>query len=465
MEPYRLLKIGGVYRTLHEYCGHDDVKWAEIIRSSAIIRPITRDILHFKQLAHPHLCYVGTTRCGVTDGLGVEKEGGKTMDVKVEFIDVRGNLSRTDDLIHQVTVDVQDCPHLYTLQRLITQRLERQLYVSTLAITICRYGYLEVFKLLVKLFPQVDTYMPYLRDEVFGVACKHGHLRLAKWLIQTYPNIDPKNNYCYAFRHACGDGHLHVVGWLSRLLPRINPRVKSNNAFRYACANGHLHLAQWLIRTYPVIEYDMYNNVSVFQRACENGHLHIIKWWVRTFPDINPRADDDAAFRMACRNGHLPVVLWLIERFPDIGRRSDNSCIFRIACENGHLRVAQLLARAFRDIDFQAHDEAFRRTCANGHLHVCKWLIRNFPHINHRSCDDEAFRSACLYNHLPVVKWLFRAFSDNDYNINDPSLYWCCENNNRVIKWLVRALHGVYGREIKNMVDASQNIKMAENLY
>lgn len=170
--------------------------------------------------------------------------------------------------------------------------------------TVCSYNYgvlnLKSIKFFVEEFPEVDVLLPAMTVflpvtpqmgamiNAFEAACLSGHLEVVKLLIKKYPQIDIRANDDSAFRYGCYSQSLEVPEFLLGICPTIDINAAKSQAFRNACSMGELWKAEWLFT------------------ICKNKNIQL---------DIH--AMDHEAFRGACKMHHLTIARWLTKLCPE----------------------------------------------------------------------------------------------------------------------------------------------------
>ena len=366
------LRVGGIYKILHEYCNYDYARWSEIVRSHPTLNSITRNILTRNHIPHIYTYHYVSSSIDDIKRLcdkSIEPVVKPMVKPMAEPID---EYADSDDPVNLPDVHLtHDYMYLYVFRWLIktqypiTSELNRYKIFKWL----CSYGFLTMAKIFHQLFHLRLSDHQY--DDVFSSTFKNGHLHVVQWLVEAFPDVH-RFFHDYLFEQACEAGHLHMAQWFTQKFPLNYVSLMINFEFEWACYNGHLHVAQWLVKKFHDIICRL-NVKFAFKGACERGKLHVAKWIFKTFPhEVHHRVSDDHIFRQTCVNGYLNVAMWLVETFPDINHRASD-------------------------------DHAFWGSCQTGRRYVLQWLVRTFPEFLSRFHNDIEFRQKCMKNNNKLV--------------------------------------------------------------
>lgn len=147
-------------------------------------------------------------------------------------------------------------------------------------------------------YPQFSEYNDI--TEVFLYVCREGMLDLAKVLVTNFPNIDvhsrrpgflPKE---HAFRFACKNNHIEMVKWLKSTWPNINHREEEDYAIKSSLY--HVKISKWLITLYNIedihiviniyFKYQLTNNIRYIIGFFDLTHLVIGEKYQSEFDDM-----------------------------------------------------------------------------------------------------------------------------------------------------------------------------------
>ena len=93
--------------------------------------------------------------------------------------------------------------------------------ISSLCMTLCSEGYLEVMKFIVESLIGVNEIPMYFKykQSLFECVCTRGYLDFAQQLFSWFPNMNIEWNDHIAFRSACKNNNRDIALWLVSLFP------------------------------------------------------------------------------------------------------------------------------------------------------------------------------------------------------------------------------------------------------
>jgi ankyrin repeat protein len=199
--------------------------------------------------------------------------------------------------------------------------------------SVCKYGQIDILKLILKLKKYNNTIENGIMD-----ACYHGHYEIFMLILEKFENditvwyscmygaLKSNNlqilktlfdkhlitnaawNDNYAITFATRKCSIDIVTYLLQR-PEVNPSVDNNRCIRDACSDGNLEIVNMLLvddRVDPSA-----NENDAIQNASKNGHYDVVK---RLLEDdrVDPFDCQDYAIDLAKKMGYDDIVSLLL---------------------------------------------------------------------------------------------------------------------------------------------------------
>ena len=200
--------------------------------------------------------------------------------------------------------------------------------LTILFLRACRYGKLQIIKLLYKRIDILDN-----SKKIIEYLCVNGHLEALKFLIDVgviKPDMHDNIAICYASENGQTDIVKYLVGF-----SQVDVLVSRNYPLHHASSNGHLETVNFLINL-PNI--DVYNSDAIHSASISN-HIEIVKV-LSYYSNIQAKND---AFFCACANNHLDIAKFLYLD-PDVDPTIQNNVSLRVAKLCGYTEIVDFLS-------------------------------------------------------------------------------------------------------------------------
>lgn len=204
-------------------------------------------------------------------------------------------------------------------------------FSSDLLMYACKYGQLEVAKLLISRYGVEANACDGL---ALIEACTYGHAHVAVMLIKA--GADPRSQDQLGLDKASSRGHIEIVEIFLEL-----EDISFSKAFKLACQNRHVRIMKllWIQR---VNDCKSCGLQEIFEEMCANGaHVAVEYFMALVSDEVN--MDYNRGFTMACRNGHLPIVKLLIDQETAVEVNACGGLPLVKACKYGHIEIVKLL--------------------------------------------------------------------------------------------------------------------------
>lgn len=204
-------------------------------------------------------------------------------------------------------------------------------FSSDLLMYACKYGQLEVAKLLISRYGVEANACDGL---ALIEACTYGHAHVAVMLIKA--GTDPRSQDQLGLDKASSRGHIEIVEIFLSL-----EDISFSKAFKLACQNRHVRIMKllWIQR---VNDCKSCGLQEIFEEMCENGAIAAVEYFMALVSD-EVNMDYNRGFTMACRNGHLPIVKLLIDQETAVEVNACGGLPLAKACKYGHIEIVKLL--------------------------------------------------------------------------------------------------------------------------
>jgi len=208
-------------------------------------------------------------------------------------------------------------------------------YNGTVFLIACKYGCLDMIKLLWKIRNEYPLYVLYEEDygrslegSEYGnmlesplyYASVNGKLNVIKWLWIHRNEIQFRYNE-YTLKGACKNGHLHVVEWFWKRRDEIPLAYNGKNikelifeALEDASAAGHLSVLEWFWENRTEIQFKQIE----LHKTIINGKINVIKWFFERKNFFDLSRFGSYSVLEAVREGYYNIFAWYWENKNDI---------------------------------------------------------------------------------------------------------------------------------------------------
>jgi len=218
----------------------------------------------------------------------------------------------------------------------------------------CRYGYLEVAKLLLDRGAEVDEIGlgASRRNTALHQACHAGHLEVARLLLDRGAWVDKRDAIGETALHsACKRSHRDgLVMAIETLLLDRGAEVDSaseegDTPLLYACLGDRLEVVELLLDRGAAVELGNSSGETPLLHACGAGHLEVAELLLDRGAGVNNIDSGETALHMAVRIDALNIVRLLLDRGAEVDMASTNGDMtaLRRACNEGFLQIIRLL--------------------------------------------------------------------------------------------------------------------------
>ncbi|GLJ10432.1 hypothetical protein SUGI_0128120 [Cryptomeria japonica] len=241
--------------------------------------------------------------------MGKEKQW-EVMDSRVFEAAHLGNINAIQHLIDE-SADV--------LEQVTSSSQNSVLHVAA------RAGQTEFVSEILRIKPEILSYVNSKRDTALHEAAREGHLAVVKVLLDKDQRIVYKVNQDYetALFVACKEGHINVVNDLiqvASLLALDSEKPDERTSLHAASTRGHADIVKELIKARPglVGKVDKQGS-SPLHSAAPHGYLEVTRALLTADPEICYMLDGSgrSALHIAAMKGRLSVVHEILSFRPD----------------------------------------------------------------------------------------------------------------------------------------------------
>ena len=299
----------------------------------------------------------------------------------------------------------------------------------------CRYGNIEMVKLMIKLFSTFDaTIKTFDGFTIFHLAAHNSDPQILMLLFDTFKFEDIKDDYDWTmFHHAVAYGSIETVQFLIASQQKIGLNIEETTNF----------------------------GETIFHLAAKNQDPQVLKTILDTFFYDHEDSKDEEGFTMihcAVQEGPKETIEFLLESrkkygFNLEGRTHDGQTILHLACEFRDIEIVDLVTKELMDVgsDIDFHTRVYGYTplhfaCMNSEgSNVAIKLLERLPHRIHDlgSHGEHVLHLACKDGNLELLEFIFGNpdFAIN-YNVVDQNgmtpLHVACDNEQlKIVEFLL----------------------------
>ena len=149
---------------------------------------------------------------------------------------------------------------------------------------LCRFGYIEIFKILKKFIIEQIDYENLKVSSGLYFAYRNKHNDVVEWLITTF-NIGKNKIHVSGIRKFLTSGDPKDITWLiSKFGKEYISNVDKflNYSLYICCTNGYLESAKLIYKEFKISPNTIYNSFSngSFVSSAVNGHKNVVDWLI-----------------------------------------------------------------------------------------------------------------------------------------------------------------------------------------